>query len=85
MIISIAKTECMHVCDQGAPQKVTPDDARKEAVFKCPHVGCGYKFQNKHGVKVHAGRCSHKDTYYLDKILEVKGNCGSPLRRFLCS
>lgn len=85
MIISIDKTETMHICDQGEPQKVSQAEAAKEAEYKCPHAGCGFKFHNKHGVKVHAGRCTHKDTFYLDKILEVQGECGSPKRRFLVS
>ena len=48
MIISIDKTQCMHVCDQGEPEKVTAAEAAKEAEFKCPHVGCNFKFRNKH-------------------------------------
>ena len=74
----------MHICNQEE-QHVTTAEAAREATYKCPHVGCDFKFHNKHGAKIHAGRCRHKDTYLLDKILDVKGDCGSPLRRFLVS
>jgi len=39
-------------------------------------------FNNKHGLKVHAGKCCRKDVFIIDRILEVVGEAGSALRRF---
>ena len=73
----------MHIKYQGPTPKVTVSQAQKHAKFKCPHVGCGFCFNNKHGMRVHAGKCSHKQTHYMEKILAVEGECGDPNRRFL--
>ena len=53
-----------------------------QAKFKCPHVGCNYVFHNKHGLKVHAGKCPNKQLFDAEKILSVAGETVSPLRRF---
>ena len=61
MIINVSKTEVMHVRRQMACSPVTDAEAKAQAKFECPHIGCNYVFKNKHGLKVHAGKCSRKD------------------------
>ena len=58
------------------------EDVRVKTKFKCPHINCNHVFFNKHGMKVHVGRCSKRDVYTVDKIIAVTGETGSPLRRF---
>ena len=82
MAISVSKTKAMHVRRQEKCSPVTDAEARAQAKFKCPHIGCNYVFNNQHGLKVHAGKCARKNLYTADKILEVSGATGSPLRRF---
>ena len=48
--------------------KVSCDEARSKTIFKCPHVGCKFVFNNAHGVKIHAGRCSRKNVHTMEKI-----------------
>ena len=55
MQISISKTKCMHIRDQGAEPKVTNAEAKEHAKFKCPHIGCSCVFNNVRGMKIHAG------------------------------
>ena len=83
MQISIPKTKCMFVQDQGPKPKVSCEEARAQASFKCPHVGCKFVFNNAHGVRIHAGRCVRRNVHNMEKILEVKGTEGKPSRRFL--
>ena len=83
MQISIPKTKCMFVQDQGPPPKVSCTEAKAEASFQCPHVGCNFVFNNAHGVRIHAGRCAKRNEFYMEKILAVRGAEGSPSRRFL--
>ena len=61
---------------------VTNEEAKAQAKFQCPHPGCCYVFNNKHGLKVHAGRCKSRDLFEAEKILAVRGKTGSPTRRF---
>ena len=82
MVISVSKTKCMHVCRQQQCSPVTDVEARAQAKFKCPHIGCNYVFNNQHGLKVHAGKCKKKDDFYPERILDVSGATGSPQRRF---
>ena len=72
----------MHVCRQGVCPVVSDSEARAKAKFTCPHINCGHVFFNKHGLKVHAGRCPKRDMYTAEKILAVTGETGSALRRF---
>ena len=82
MVISVAKTKCMHVRRQEVCSPVTDEEASAQAKFQCPHIGCNYIFNNKHGLKVHAGRCKNKDLFETEKILAVRGATGAPTRRF---
>ena len=61
---------------------VTDEDVKTQGKFRCAHEGCHHVFNNKHGLKVHAGKCCRKGVYILDKILAVKEKVGSALRRF---
>ena len=40
-------------------------------------------FYNVYGCKCHVGKCNKRDFYLVDKILAVRGDVGSPKRRFL--
>ena len=82
MIISVSKTKSMHVRRQAQHSHITSKEAEAQAKFKCPHVDCNYVFQNKHGLKVHVGKCKRRDLFTAEKILDVKGQTGSPKRRF---
>ena len=83
MTISVAKTEVMYVREQGRITKATTAEAEGVCTFECPHIGCDKVFFNAHGCKCHAGRCAKKDLYPVDKILQVRGELGSPKREFL--
>ena len=83
MQISIPKTKCMFIQDQGPKPKVSREEARVEATFKCPHPGCKFVFNNAHGMRMHASRCSKKNDYNTEKILAVKGTEGASTRRCL--
>ena len=72
----------MRVCEQGRVS-VTDEDMRKACKFTCKHVGCGKVFANIHGLKCHQGRCSKKDVYLVDEILDVSGETGASDRKFL--
>ena len=37
MVISVSKTECMHIRSQGKMSPVTHDEAKAHAKFKCPN------------------------------------------------
>ena len=88
MAINIDKTEVMHVGKQDAVTATTEDEARKVCKFQCRHAGCTRVFNNIHGKKCHEGKCKwrsvhYNDSFYMDKILAVRGCTGSPGRRFL--
>ena len=83
MQINIDKTEIMHVKEQGRVSKTTQEEAKAVCKFVCPHIGCNRAFLNVHGCKCHAGRCDKRDIYEVERILAVKGETGSPKRRFL--
>ena len=82
MIISVSKTKTMHVRRQELHKQITCEEAKAQANFKCPHVGCNHVFNNKHGLKVHVGKCKRRNDFVVEKILEVWGPTGSPARRF---
>ena len=82
MIINVAKTVCMHVRRQEKCSEVTDKEARSNAKFVCPHVGCNYVFHNKHGLKIHMAKCKRRDIHIVDKIVAVEGEAGSSTRRF---
>ena len=73
MSINIAKTEVMHVCEQGAVSRTTDAEAKKVCKHKCKYPGCNKVFRNAHGVKCHQGKCRWKHEYVMDKILAVSG------------
>ena len=77
MVISIPKTEVMHVCEQGEVSKTTQEEAKKICKFKCLNVGCDKVFHNAHGAKCHAGKCKWRNYYTIDRILACKGKPGS--------
>ena len=82
MEISKAKTEVMHVREQGRVSRATAQEARTVCKVVCPNLGCDKVFFNAHGAKCHAGRCKWRNTYNIDRILAVRGATGSPKRRF---
>ena len=69
MIISIDKTEVMHVEEQGRVVPATAMEAAEVYTFKCPNVGCNKVLYNAYGCKCHAGKCKYKDHFELEKIL----------------
>jgi hypothetical protein len=82
MEISTAKTEVMHVREQGRVPKATAQEAKAVCKVVCPNIGCNKVFFNVHGAKCHAGRCKWRDTYNIERILAVSGATGSARRRF---
>ena len=68
MIISIDKTEVMHVEEQSRVTPATAQEAAKVCTFTCPNAGCNKVFYNAHGCKCHAGKCKYKDHYELEKF-----------------
>ena len=83
MVISVDKTEVMHVEEQGRVAQATIEELQAACTFKCPHIGCERVFHNAHGCKCHAGKCRRKNWYEVEKILDVQGGTGSPDRKFL--
>ena len=83
MEINASKTEVMHVKEQGRVSPMTTSEAKRVCKHACPHVGCHKVFFNMHGCKVHAGKCRWRDEFIVDRILKVKGDIGTPRRRFL--
>mgnify|MGYP003326603192 CR=1 FL=1 len=87
MDISIAKTQVMQVAEQDRVPEATPEEARGVSKYKCPNVGCNKVFFNIHGCKCHAGKCSRRDYYPVEKLLAVRGelgcSSGSNRRQFL--
>ena len=84
MIISIDKTEVIHVKEQGRVTPTTAEEAKKVCKHVCPNLGCNKTFFNVHGCKVHAGKCRYREYYIADRILDVSNHpTGSPKRRFL--
>ena len=73
----------MHVAEQGRIPAATATEAKSVCKYTCPNSGCGKVFFNTHGCKVHAGRCRRSNYYEVSRILAVKGDTGSPARRFL--
>ena len=72
MKINIAKTECMHVKRQQSEDTPDQADAEKVCKYKCNHIGCGWIFGNKLGLKIHQGKwCKWKHCYRKDNILDV--------------
>ena len=49
MLISIAKTEVMHVAEIGRLPKSTNAEAKRVCKYVCPHIGCDKIFFNAHG------------------------------------
>ena len=82
MTINVSKTKCMHIRRQEKCSPVTDEEARAHAKLKCPHACCNYVFNNKHGLKVHAGKCSRRDLFQAEKILAATGDTGTASRRF---
>ena len=81
MIISIDKTEVMHVRDQGALGKIDKDKARAECKHKCSHLGCRKTFATKHGLAVHKGKCKWSRWCEVEKLLAVQceQDAGAPI------
>ena len=57
MVISIDKTEGMHVREQGRVPRATAAEAAAVCKEVCPHPGCNRVFLNTHGMKCHADKC----------------------------
>ena len=82
MNINVTKTQCMHLRKQDALRKPTKVEAASECKFTCSHKGCNKLFANKHGLRVHEGKCPWKDEYDIERILDVKvpkNNAGKPI------
>ena len=62
----------MHLQLQDALRKPTADEARAHCKHTCKHIGCGQKFGNKHGLRVHQGKCKYKDVYEVESILDMR-------------
>ena len=77
MTINADKTEVMHVSDQEPVSSTTDAEATKVCKFKCKNAGCHKVFHTAHGARCHAGKSRWKDTWLMDKILEVKGTPGT--------
>ena len=82
MKINAGKTELMHVMEQGRVAAATAAEAKSVCKHKCSNVGCNKAFLNAHGCKCHMGKCKWKKFYVVDRILAVRGELGSPRRRF---
>ena len=74
MVISIPKTKVLHVRAQDAVSRTTNREAEAACKYTCPHVNCGYKFKTKHGMRVHAGKCKHKNVFVVERLLGHEGN-----------
>ena len=83
MIISVEKTEVMHVEEQGRVSTASAEELEGVCKFECPHVDCKRVFYNAHGCKCNAGKCRRKNWYAVEKILDMKGDTGTPNRKFL--
>ena len=83
MVISVAKTEVMHVTEQDRVPPATTPELEDACKFVCPHIGCDRVFFNVHGCKCHAGKCRRKDWFAVEKILDVRGETGTNKREFL--
>jgi hypothetical protein len=78
MHISVAKTEVMHVEEQGRVASATTAELEGVCKLECPNVDCNRVFQNVHGCKCHAGKCRRRGWFEVEKIMEVRGGTGSP-------
>ena len=82
-MISVEKTEVMHVEEQGSVPPACREELEGVCKFECPHVDCKRVFYSAHGCKCHAGKCRRKNWFEVEKILDVRGDTGSPDRKFL--
>ena len=73
MKINLIKTKALHVRSQNKVSKTTCAEASKLCKHVCPHVGCGYRFLTKRGMQIHAGRCTWKNEFEMEGILDCKG------------
>ena len=74
MSINVTKTECMHLQQQDPLRIPTAEEAKAQCKHKCPHIGCGKVFANKHGLRVHQGKCKMARVYEVEKILDFERN-----------
>ena len=56
MVISIAKTEVIQVCEQGRIPAATATEAKSVFKHECPHLGYNRMYYNTHGLKCHIGK-----------------------------
>ena len=74
MTLNKEKTIAMHIREQDATTPTTAEEAMGVCKFTCPHLNCGFKFVSMAGLKVHMGRCSWKDEYEVDRIVDHRGS-----------
>ena len=72
MHINVGQTECMHLQQQDPLHKPTSEEVKKECKYTCKHKGCMKVFANKHGLRVHEGKCPWKHEYDIERILDVR-------------
>ena len=58
----------MHACTP--PGKSDSANNSRSGKFKCEHLGCGWVFGNKCGREINHGKCKHRDTFEVEKILD---------------
>ena len=63
MDLSTEKTFCLHVKRQDEISPMTPEEARAQCKFVCPHLNCGHKFTTKVGLKIHMSRCEWREEF----------------------
>ena len=73
ILLNTDKTVAMHVRAQEEVPPATQDEAREVCKFTCPHLNCGYAFDTKVGMLVHAGGCEWKDEFEVDFITNHRG------------
>ena len=83
IFVSVDKTELMHAEEQGRVAPATTEELEGACTYECPHIGYKRVFRTGHGCKCHAGKCRRKDWYEVEKILDMRGETGSPNRKFL--
>ena len=73
MLLNADKTEVMYIRVQDEVPPATQEEAREICKFTCPHLNCGYMFETKVGMLIHAGGCEWKDEFKVDFITNHRG------------
>ena len=73
MDVSLPKTKVLHVCEQETVSKTSVEEASKICKYVCDNEGCNHVFHSLKGLKIHKSKCSHHNTFEVEKILDCKG------------